>query len=578
MASIRCYALALGTLVLLIAPSTGQSCGERKAANLLVWKGQEAKDGHWPWHVALWRSMGGTISYFCGGTVLDNNVVLTAAHCLQTPSGLIGRDQVTVQVGRNRLKLADDRTKEHEVLDMFVHPGYTAVSVDNDIAIIRLATDITYTNYIQPICLWDRGEDLTPVVGSRGFVVGFGIDESNRPPGSLREAQLPVVSNFQCVRSNPNFFGPTLTEKMFCAGDRNGTSACNGDSGGGLFFQYGERWVIRGVVSFTQSRSIDGISNKVCDPEEFTVFTDVAKYLDWIGQYLRKAGPTPPPPVDNNPKLNLLGLDTCGSNAYPNRDESSKPVFLGYPWVGLLEYTETGAREKKTICHATLISDRYLVTAAHCVVNLPPRFKLTTVRLGEYDKTTTRDCGIIDGQSECAPPVQTLRIESVVAHRSFNTPKFANDIALVRLRDRADVSQRNVKPICLPFSKELRSYKPSAFTLTAWTAGSSAAKIERSERGVVDTVECQEKYTEESIALVKTYREICVLQEPAQGSRCTFPASGAPLQVVQNVRGSQRYVLHGMLSYGPKTCSTTFPDVYVNVGSFMDWILDNIQE
>ena len=69
------------------------------------------------------------------------------------------------------------------------------------------------------------------------------------------------------------------------------------------------------------------------------------------------------------------------------------------------------------------------------------------------------DCVDIDGQRVCSPPVQSLSIESLIVHSGFNKPRYANDIALIRLRVRADLSRSNVKPICLPVTNELRSQK-----------------------------------------------------------------------------------------------------------------------
>uniref|UniRef100_A0A182XXM3 Uncharacterized protein n=1 Tax=Anopheles stephensi TaxID=30069 RepID=A0A182XXM3_ANOST len=198
--------------------------------------------------------------------------------------------------------------------------------------------------------------------------------------------------------------------------------------------------------------------------------------------------------------------------------------------------------------------------------------------MGEYDKSTMTDCAQVDGQSVCAPPVQILRIESLIVHTGFNKPRYANDIALIRLRDRADTSRSNVKPICLPVTNELRSSKPTRYTLTAWASGSRGNVLERSQRELVESVECQKLYTDKSVTLEKTTRQICIKQQQESGSRCNFPSSAAPLQVVQQVQGKSRYVLYGVLSYGPKNCSALYPDVYTNVASYMDWILENIQD
>ncbi|XP_058060691.1 serine protease easter-like [Anopheles bellator] len=577
----RCWSYAIaavGTLVLLIAPSTtGQTCGRRQVDKMfLIHNGQEAKPGYWPWHAALFESKVRSFDYICGGSILDQNTILTAAHCLVTPNGLVAVERLSVQVGRNRFLKADKRGQEHEAHQLIPHPDFDINDFANDIALIKLATDITYTDYVQPVCLWNRDTNLQSIVGMKGFIVGFGFNEKDVVSDYLKDAEIPVVDSYTCINSNPDAFSFKVKPEMYCAGNRDGVSACNGDSGGGMVFNYANVWYIRGLVSFIPLRGQEAI----CDPNQYTVFTDVAKYLSWIQKNIRQAigGSTGVPvhtSVDRNPKLRLLNLDVCGTNRYSNTREFDKQVFLGYPWMGLLEYAVEGERERQTVCHGTLISDRYVLTAGHCVNSLPRRYRLTAARFGDFELSTSRDCAAVNGQQECAPPTQVIRIESAIVHQNFNTPKYANDIALLRLREKAIITQSNVKPICLPVTNDLRSHKPTSYTLTGWPTNGNT--LFRSQREVVDSVECQANYTQHSITLEKTFRQICVKQD-AHSAACHFPKSAAALQTVQKLQGDDRYVMHGLLSYGPKECTHAYPDVYTYIGPYMDWILNNMNE
>lgn len=551
-------------------------CGQRKLkiAQLII-GGQAARIGNWPWHTAIFHREGGTFQYKCGGTILDKNTILTAAHCVRLSNGIIASERLSVQVGRNRLAVADDRAQEHEADRILVHKDFRTDTVQHDIALIKLATDLRFTDYVQPVCVWNKGDDRLLIRNQEGTIVGFGATSSAEFSKVLNEAQLPVVDNQVCIDSNREVFGQTLTSNMFCAGRRDGVNACNGDSGGGLFFLSGDRWYVRGIVSFSPTIESTGR----CDPLEYVAFTDVARYINWIAQQLNSTFVEPVPPVDVHPKLRLLNQDICGANPYPFDKEQNKPVFLTYPWVGLIEYSQDGVREKKTLCHAILISKRYLVTAAQCVYNTK-NHRPTTIRLGDYDTSTSQDCDQLDGQRVCSPPTQTLNIETIVIHQQYNKPRFANDIALIRVRQSVDVSEDNVKPICLPFTKTLRSFKPSHFTRTGWKYSNSQTRIQRSEATVMESVQCQRLYTEHRIPLEKTFRQICVERDEATsaGGKCIFDVSAAPLQAVQTVDGSPRYVLHGLLSFGPNKCNLTYPDVYTNIGTYLQWILDNVQE
>lgn len=552
-----------------------KDCGNRKRKfTQLISGGREARITNWPWHTAIFHREGITFEYKCGGTILDKNTILTAAHCVRVQGGgAIDSEHLSVQVGRNRLHVADDRAQEHAADRILLHRGYHSGAVEHDIALIKLATDITFTDYVQPVCLWDKGDDRLLIRDQPGTVVGFGATGKSNFSEVLNEAQLPVVENQVCIDSNDGVFRQTLTSNMFCAGKRDGVNACNGDSGGGMFFLFGDRWFVRGIVSF--SPRIEN-SNR-CDPFEYVAFTDVARYIEWIVHQLNSSFVEAPARSDVHPKLKLLSQDICGVNPYPSVDkEADKPIFLTYPWAGLIEYTQPGTRERKTFCHAILISERYLVTAAQCVYNTK-NYKPIAIRLGDYDTSKSQDCDQLDGQSVCASPTQTLNIETVTVHHQYNKPRFANDIALIRLRQAADISQDNVKPICLPLSKALRSFKPPSFTRVGWKGSTTQPLVQRAEVTVVESVNCQRLYNDNRIPLEKTFRQICV-ERDAAAAGCVFDISAAPLQAVQTVDGSPRYVLHGLLSFGPNKCHLNFPDVYTNIGTYLAWILDHIQE
>ncbi|KOB73983.1 Hemolymph proteinase 19, partial [Operophtera brumata] len=89
---------------------------------------------------------------------------------------------------------------------------------------------------------------------------------------------MPVVSQETCIRSYSEFFVRFTSAYTYCAGFRDGTSVCNGDSGGGMVFKIGSAWYVRGLVSVSVARE----NEYRCDPSHYVIFTDLAKFLPWI--------------------------------------------------------------------------------------------------------------------------------------------------------------------------------------------------------------------------------------------------------------------------------------------------------
>lgn len=97
--------------------SVKSTCGRRLVNhNALITYGQKSKEGDWPWHAAIFHYQKSDIAYRCGGTVLNSNSILTAAHCMYEHNQLIIPERIIVQLGKYDLKFSGPNTQEFEVI------------------------------------------------------------------------------------------------------------------------------------------------------------------------------------------------------------------------------------------------------------------------------------------------------------------------------------------------------------------------------------------------------------------------------------------------------------------------------
>lgn len=184
---------------------------------------------------------------FCGGTLIDRDSVLTAAHCLE---GTLPR-QVEVVVGRQVLD--SDQGQKRRVTAIERHPRYTTsqVSFDYDAAVLQLGSPVTG---IAPIKLTPTPRNAFEEPGRRLTVAGWGNTEKQSPSGNqpdsypnrMQEAEVPVDSD----GTAKNVYGSGYTKPLMVAAGREGKDSCQGDSGGSLFERTGDGPFQVGIVSF----------------------------------------------------------------------------------------------------------------------------------------------------------------------------------------------------------------------------------------------------------------------------------------------------------------------------------------
>ena len=266
-----------------------------------------------------------------------------------------------VHVGQINLKEASEYTQTLGAREIILHPGFSRNSIINDIALIKLSSNITMTKYVQPVCLWTMDSKKELIVGKNGTIVGFGLNEQDVVSERLKQALIGVADALTCIASDRSVFGTHLTSDMFCGKGQKGVSACNGDSGGGMFFEVGGKWFVRGLVSFTPLRG----NTTLCDPLKYTAYTDVAKHLEWIKQYIDQrvlSFESDVLDIDYEEKLRLFNFQTCGVKSSTVHPGGSNWTL---PWLGFVR----APNEYKTRCVVTLISDWYAVGPAHCFEN-----------------------------------------------------------------------------------------------------------------------------------------------------------------------------------------------------------------
>ncbi|KAA0201917.1 hypothetical protein HAZT_HAZT009355 [Hyalella azteca] len=244
--------------------------------------GQDAKFGEFPWMVSI-RINGG---HFCGGLLINNKFVLSAAHCtLRRPE-----KYVTVVVGEYDL-LKEEKTPPEQIIavhKIYNHENFTKRYID-DISLLELKEPVVWSKNIRPMCLPDMMMDGTdnPLDNTAATLAGWGWTDEHSKGGVraniLQKTDVRVVSKDSCQESYVKETGKAVGEPQaivlfdthLCAGVPDGSrDACQGDSGGPLMSRDKEgREVCVGIVSAGIGCGRPGLPG---------LYTRVSRYTNWI--------------------------------------------------------------------------------------------------------------------------------------------------------------------------------------------------------------------------------------------------------------------------------------------------------
>uniref|UniRef100_A0A3B5KX34 Peptidase S1 domain-containing protein n=1 Tax=Xiphophorus couchianus TaxID=32473 RepID=A0A3B5KX34_9TELE len=248
-------------VLLMCTVLSGRDCGVAPLNTKIV-GGVGATAGSWPWQVSIhWRS-----SHTCGGTLINNQWVLTAAHCILTKT----LSDWTLYFGRQTQAGPNANEVSSQLSQIIVHPNFNNTLYNNDLALMKLSSSVTFNNFIQPICL---ASNLSQFFNTTScWITGWGKLLMTLPATSnLQEVEIPVIGNKECtcsyIKSDAN-----ITDKMMCAGQEN-KGACQGDSGGPLQCKQDSRWIQAGITSFGIPCATAGF------PE---VYARVSQFQAWI--------------------------------------------------------------------------------------------------------------------------------------------------------------------------------------------------------------------------------------------------------------------------------------------------------
>lgn len=239
-------------------------CGKANRVSRIV-GGTEVDMNEYPWQAALVSRRSSQV--FCGGTLINNRYVLTAAHCINN----IKAHHTEVLLGNHLQKKQDPTEIRVNVKRIIKHPYYNEKNMDRDLALVELASDLDLAALapeIRPACLPETPDNKyidVPAVVSGWGTTSTGSKQTN----DLREAVLQTMTNEEC---NTMYGNGEIQPDMLCAASQ-GKDSCQGDSGGPLVTEEDGLFSIIGVVSWGYD----------CASNEYPgVYARVTSELDWI--------------------------------------------------------------------------------------------------------------------------------------------------------------------------------------------------------------------------------------------------------------------------------------------------------
>ncbi|XP_033105643.1 vitamin K-dependent protein C-like [Anneissia japonica] len=253
--------------------STG-SCPEKvcgvvnaKEVNYTSYSYKRATEGSAPWAVRLYHIR--KRIFFCGGSILNYEWVVTAAHCLEI---IHGPEDISITIGDYDVRHKDPDEEILNVSRIITHPEYNKTSFNNDIALIRLSSGIRrFTNHVRPVCLPSvcLATDLKIPHALMRFNGWGKSSKTGYFPMYMKEITLVFLEFTACEKSVKRY-----TENMICLDHADdGFGSCSGDGGTGLVRKYLGRWYLVGINSWGEACGVPG---------NYDFFTDVVKFRKWI--------------------------------------------------------------------------------------------------------------------------------------------------------------------------------------------------------------------------------------------------------------------------------------------------------
>eukprot|EP00794_Sanderia_malayensis_P000457 gene457-1099_t len=240
--------------------------------------GRLAGAGAHPWIAMLWSQKYKKL--FCGGSLIADQWVLTAAHCIPATRSDIG--DIRVKFGKTNTKRVEPHEQIKQVVKLYRHSNFNPSTFDSDVALLKLDSPVTITDYVIPICLPYEDDDFKLLKTDASVMLsGWGSKnlrqvEKQKFSRKLLEVEVPVADTIDCKRKMTS----PITGNMFCAGAEARGDTCKGDSGGPVTIRNAKtkRHVQVGIVSWGE-----GCGRK----NTYGVYVKLYNFLAWINSIVK---------------------------------------------------------------------------------------------------------------------------------------------------------------------------------------------------------------------------------------------------------------------------------------------------
>ncbi|XP_021713120.1 serine protease 7 [Aedes aegypti] len=277
---------------------------------------------------------------------------------------------------------------------------------------------------------------------------------------------------------------------------------------------------------------------------------------------------------------NPFNADGCGPNIYG--ETLSRPTIgrlMEFPWLARLGYRKFDEDSIEYLFQGTLIHPRYVVTTVFAAGY--NRNTLEFVRLGDYHTETDEDCQEISDNELCAPPPQDIPIQQIIRHPKHNKPRLANDLALLKLLNPANITTPFVRPICIPTDGNIPLNEFAALFISAWCGSvkSGISVVPKQYRmQLISESLCAEKLASH-IHIDFDQSQFCAVMDLDKQQKLNVKdlnlrgSTGAPVQML-GPDGS--FYLVGITSVGVRNAPIEMPYVFVRVQEMTEWLMQTV--